>query len=46
MTQWSDQLYYLQKVRGFPWGLSHIFLLVNVIVGVSAYSETGIRVCV
>lgn len=31
LTQWSDQLWYLQKHRGFPWGLSHIFLLLNVI---------------
>jgi hypothetical protein len=32
LTQWSDQLYYLQRHRGFPWGLSHLFLLINVIV--------------
>ncbi|EGG02496.1 uncharacterized protein MELLADRAFT_49790 [Melampsora larici-populina 98AG31] len=31
-TQWSDQLYYLQKYRHFPKGLSHSFLLANVIV--------------
>ncbi|WWD00617.1 hypothetical protein V866_007552 [Kwoniella sp. B9012] len=30
MTQWSDQLWYLQKHRHFPWGLSHLFLLINV----------------
>jgi hypothetical protein len=32
VTQWSDQKYYLQKHRGFPWGISHIFLLTNVVV--------------
>lgn len=32
VTQWGDQLYYLQKHRGFPWGLSHLFLMTNVIV--------------
>lgn len=31
-TQWSDQLWYLQKHRGFPWGISHLFLLLNIIV--------------
>jgi len=31
LTQWSDQLWYLQKHRSFPWGLSHVFLLINVI---------------
>lgn len=32
LTQWNDQLYYLQRHRGFMWGISHIFLLSNVIV--------------
>ncbi|KAI0790409.1 SURF4-domain-containing protein [Abortiporus biennis] len=31
ITQWSDQLWYLQKHRHFPWGISHLFLLMNVI---------------
>ncbi|ORY30389.1 ER to Golgi transport-related protein [Naematelia encephala] len=31
LTQWGDQLWYLQKHRKFPWGLSHIFLFVNVV---------------
>jgi len=31
LSQWSDQLWYLQKHRGFPWGLSHLFLLLNVV---------------
>ncbi|KAG0289530.1 hypothetical protein BGZ98_003801 [Dissophora globulifera] len=30
-TQFSDQLYYLQRHRGFPWGLSHFFLIANVL---------------
>ncbi|SCV69265.1 BQ2448_2285 [Microbotryum intermedium] len=30
LTQLSDQNYYLQKHRGFPWGISHVFLLTNV----------------
>ncbi|SGY74956.1 BQ5605_C005g03390 [Microbotryum silenes-dioicae] len=32
LTQLSDQNYYLQIHRGFPWGISHIFLLTNVAV--------------
>jgi uncharacterized membrane protein YphA (DoxX/SURF4 family) len=32
MTQWGDQIWYLQQHRHFPWGISHIFLLINVIV--------------
>ena len=35
MTQWSDQKYYLQKHRHFPWGISHIFLLANVVVSLA-----------
>jgi uncharacterized membrane protein YphA (DoxX/SURF4 family) len=31
VTQWGDQIWYLQKHRGFPWGISHMFLLINVI---------------
>jgi len=31
VTQWSDQIWYLQRHRGFPWGLSHTFLILNVI---------------
>lgn len=30
--QWGDQLWYLQSHRGFPWGLSHLFLILNVLV--------------
>ncbi|KAF8308180.1 SURF4-domain-containing protein [Clavulina sp. PMI_390] len=52
LTQWSDQLWYLQRCvvllpsssyvetecilptrhRSFPWGISHLFLLINVLV--------------
>ncbi|GAA6036384.1 hypothetical protein JCM8097_001695 [Rhodosporidiobolus ruineniae] len=32
LTQLSDQNYYLQKHRGFPWGISHVFLWTNVAV--------------
>ncbi|KAK1921576.1 ER to Golgi transport-related protein [Papiliotrema laurentii] len=35
LTQWGDQLWYLQKHRHFPWGISHIFLLINVITMIS-----------
>jgi uncharacterized membrane protein YphA (DoxX/SURF4 family) len=31
ITQWGDQIWYLQKHRSFPWGISHLFLLTNVI---------------
>ncbi|KAF9964689.1 hypothetical protein BGZ70_006075, partial [Mortierella alpina] len=34
-TQFSDQLYYLQRHRGFPWGLSHFFLIANVLTMLS-----------
>ena len=32
VTQWSDQKYYLQRHRHFPWGISHLFLIINVMV--------------
>jgi uncharacterized membrane protein YphA (DoxX/SURF4 family) len=31
ITQWSDQTWYLQRHRSFPWGISHLFLLINVL---------------
>lgn len=31
VTQWGDQLWYLQKHRHFPWGISHLFLVLNII---------------
>ncbi|EPQ30957.1 uncharacterized protein PFL1_01146 [Pseudozyma flocculosa PF-1] len=36
VTQWSDQKYYLQRHRHFPWGISHIFLIANVVVMIAA----------
>lgn len=36
-TQFGDQLYYLQRHRGFPWGLSHFFLIANVLVSCLFY---------
>lgn len=32
LTQWSDQKYYLQRHRGFPWGTSQMFLFLNIVV--------------
>ncbi|KKZ63832.1 hypothetical protein EMCG_01866 [[Emmonsia] crescens] len=34
-TQWEDQITYLKDFRGMPWGITHIFLLLNVIAMVS-----------
>lgn len=31
LTQWGDQLHYLQMYRGIWWGVSHLFLLFNVV---------------
>jgi len=31
LTQWGDQIWYLQQHRKFPWGISHTFLLLNVL---------------
>ncbi|KAI8895051.1 SURF4 family-domain-containing protein [Globomyces pollinis-pini] len=30
MSQWSDQIRYLQRHQGFPWGLAELFLFINV----------------
>lgn len=35
MTQWSDQLLYLRDYRHIPGGVTHIFLIVNVIAMLS-----------
>ncbi|KAI8449707.1 SURF4 family-domain-containing protein [Phakopsora pachyrhizi] len=32
ITQWSDQLYFLQRHQSFPWGLSHTLIISNVVV--------------
>jgi len=34
-TQWGDQLWYLNRHRKFPWGLSHLFLIINVVAMLS-----------
>ncbi|KAJ5950628.1 uncharacterized protein N7479_009041 [Penicillium vulpinum] len=31
LTQWSDQLLYLRDFRHIPWGITHLFLIFNVI---------------
>ncbi|MCJ1470042.1 hypothetical protein MMC07_008687 [Pseudocyphellaria aurata] len=31
ITQWNDQLVYLHDYRHIPWGLTHLFLFVNVL---------------
>ncbi|RMD41088.1 hypothetical protein DV735_g4036, partial [Chaetothyriales sp. CBS 134920] len=31
ITQWNDQLRYLKEYRGIPWGITHSFLIFNVI---------------
>merc|ERR1712000_670843 len=31
ITQWNDQLTYLRDFRHIPWGLTHLFLIFNVI---------------
>ncbi|RKF54817.1 Surfeit locus protein 4-like protein [Erysiphe neolycopersici] len=35
VTQWSDQLLYLQEYRQIPFGINHLFLILNVISMVS-----------
>ncbi|MCJ1226044.1 hypothetical protein MMC12_002693 [Toensbergia leucococca] len=32
MTQWNDQLLYLKDYRHIPWGLTHLFLFLNVCI--------------
>ncbi|EXJ58671.1 hypothetical protein A1O7_06099 [Cladophialophora yegresii CBS 114405] len=32
ITQWGDQLTYLRDFRHIPWGITHLFLLYNVVV--------------
>ncbi|KAJ1952439.1 ER-derived vesicles protein erv29, partial [Linderina pennispora] len=32
VMQWQNQLFFLQAYRGFPWGVSHFFLLLNVVI--------------
>ncbi|KAF9366421.1 hypothetical protein BGX34_003042 [Mortierella sp. NVP85] len=35
ITNFGDQIYYLQRYRGFPWGISHFFLIANVLTMLS-----------
>ncbi|CCU76770.1 hypothetical protein BGHDH14_bgh04945 [Blumeria hordei DH14] len=35
VTQWSDQLLYLREYRHIPYGITHLFLIVNVIAMLS-----------
>ncbi|ORY66250.1 SURF4 family-domain-containing protein [Pseudomassariella vexata] len=43
LTQWSDQLLYLHDYRGFPNGLNHMFLMVNVLTMVACATLVIIR---
>ncbi|KAI0391981.1 SURF4 family-domain-containing protein [Xylariaceae sp. FL0594] len=43
ITQWSDQLVYLNSYRHIPSGLTHLFLIVNVIAMVSCSTLVIIR---
>lgn len=38
VTQWKDQVFYLHRMRGFPWFIVVSFLFVNVVVMVGASS--------
>ncbi|EHS64320.1 uncharacterized protein PGTG_20931 [Puccinia graminis f. sp. tritici CRL 75-36-700-3] len=42
-TQWEDQLCFLRKHRHFPWGLSHSFLVSNVVEQVNVDFLLGFR---
>ncbi|KAI0910495.1 SURF4 family-domain-containing protein [Ustulina deusta] len=43
ITQWNDQLVYLNSYRHIPSGLTHLFLIVNVIAMVSCSSLVIVR---
>ncbi|KAG6865438.1 hypothetical protein C0991_002514 [Blastosporella zonata] len=43
VTQWGDQIWYLQQHRKFPWGISHLFLIVNVITMLSGSSAVILK---
>ncbi|KAI9245311.1 SURF4 family-domain-containing protein [Sporodiniella umbellata] len=38
ITQWDDQLYYMQTSRSFPRGISHLFLGLNILVMLASSS--------
>ncbi|KAI0945511.1 hypothetical protein AcW1_001719 [Taiwanofungus camphoratus] len=43
ITQWSDQLWYLQRHRHFYWGLSHLFLMINVVTMLAGSSAVILK---
>ncbi|PCH44882.1 SURF4-domain-containing protein [Wolfiporia cocos MD-104 SS10] len=43
ITQWSDQLWYLQRHRHFWWGFSHMFLMINVITMLAGSSAVILK---
>ncbi|KAJ6787887.1 hypothetical protein PWT90_07817 [Aphanocladium album] len=43
MTQWTDQLIYLRDYRHIPSGITHIFLLVNVVAMLSCSTLVIVR---
>ncbi|KAF8999098.1 SURF4 family-domain-containing protein [Cyathus striatus] len=43
VTQWGDQIWYLQQHRHFPWGISHFFLILNVITMLVASSAVILK---
>ncbi|KAJ2962953.1 hypothetical protein NQZ79_g1920 [Umbelopsis isabellina] len=43
ITQWGDQVFYMQNHRGFFWGLSHLFLAINVVLMIGGSSLVIIK---
>ncbi|KAK3383184.1 SURF4 family-domain-containing protein [Lasiosphaeria ovina] len=43
ITQWNDQLLYLHDYRHIPYGITHLFLIVNVVAMVSCSTLVIIR---
>ncbi|KAH7035275.1 SURF4 family-domain-containing protein [Microdochium trichocladiopsis] len=43
VTQWSDQLQYLNSYRGIPGGVTHLFLIINIIAMISCSTLVIIR---
>ncbi|KJZ78321.1 Surfeit locus protein 4-like protein [Hirsutella minnesotensis 3608] len=43
MTQWGDQLIYLRDYRGIPGGITHLFLVINVIAMLTCSTMVIIR---
>ena len=36
-TQWGDQILFMEHSRGFPSGISHLFLALNVVVSIGLF---------